>query len=145
NDTAALVNYVEFARAGGTAQVATEPGSIGRHGKRTYTRYDLTNKSDELTLALAEAAINTETIRLRSVTLDTHADPRAFVAILHKDIDQTFGSVRIRATDGRPLDISSVLIDGMTHSLTPLNKESVRWTADYTLGRIGGLYLYDVE
>jgi hypothetical protein len=133
NDLEPVINAVQLARVGGTVQEASDVASIQRHGRRTYGRYDLVNKSDTLTLDLAEAFVYTRTLRLAELTLDGDADNRALAALISLDVHNPV-TVKAPAADGGLISVTGS-IDELEHRVTPVHpEEPVRWTATYTLG-----------
>ena len=129
-----IVNFVELARAGGTIQTASDATSIALHRRRTFGRNDLINKSDALTLDLAEAAVYTNPLRLAELQVDGHADNRALGALISVDVHNTI-TVHAQALDGGVLTLEGAQVDGMTHQVTPVHETApVRWTATYALG-----------
>ena len=90
NDDAFVFNDVRLSRADGTQQVAEQIYSISRYGRKTYTRNDLINKSDECVAMLARNKGERQglnTLRAEVFTVATsHRSPEVFKALLAMDV-----------------------------------------------------------
>lgn len=144
NDNECLINFVQFARAGGSVQTAQDAISIGRfRAKYTYGRNDLINKSNTLTLALAQALVDARgqlTDRIVSVNVTSLHGQDSIEFLVTADVHSIIATIEIEASDHEhKLVYSNVRIDAMTHTVGPLTPgQSQQWTCTYTLGRATG-------
>lgn len=84
SDRSAIVNWCSIARAGGTAQVASDGASIARYRQRTYTRHDLIHTADADSTVLAGRIVSRLAFasqRVEGLTVDLAAHPDARAAV----------------------------------------------------------------
>ncbi|HWL44542.1 MAG TPA: hypothetical protein VNQ73_16500 [Ilumatobacter sp.] len=125
-----VINSVQMARRGGTAQEASDTASIVRHGKATTGRFDLINKSDELTEALAHAAIQTLEVWPGSLLMTQVTEPDSLFMIY---ADVHWRAVPSWSLHSRTSVAMGAYITTMTHTITFHTPGHPLWTATYEL------------
>lgn len=147
NDDAAIINHVSYARAGGTEQTASDAMSVGRFGMVTHSRNDLINKSDGITLDLAQQLVERRadlTKRVRSVELHNLIGAQAGMALISLDVGSTT-VLKVEAADPDSyLQWDQARIDSMTHRVTPTyHGGPALWTCTLNFGHQIGPYFND--
>lgn len=131
-ELARIRNDIQFTRAGGTVQTATDSDSMTLYGRRSYPRTDFINSSDGDVLVLAQRYLSDykdNRPRLNSVTLTSNRDPD------NEDLNRLFYdtrygdrlAVRIRTLHNWYFDIECHVI-GIAHNITADD-----WTVTLTL------------
>jgi hypothetical protein len=129
NDAEAIKNDMRLARVGGTQQVAEHGVSIGRFGRKTYTRSDLICSNDADVLVIATKLANRlgrSSLRVDNIALTlTGKATLPYVAAM--DISE---NVYINALDGSDVKAH---VRSMKHNITPMDQDRLHWTAEFAV------------
>lgn len=116
-----MINEAAFARAGGTAQLASDATSISAYQRRRHGRNDLIVQSDATTQALADWTVlrfAEPDTRVASVTVKPRVSPSTlWPVIAGVQLHDRFRVIR-RALGGYTVD-RQVFVDSVSHMVTP--------------------------
>lgn len=126
-------NDIRLARAGGTAQTATNLASVARFGRRSWSRFDLIATTDAAVAVIADALLDRwsrTTITGEAIELDVMrpaTDTRRVLALAALDIGDR---VEVRPPSSTTSDDPFIagVIRSIAHQITPGSPGPARWT-----------------
>lgn len=127
NDDELVLNAVTLARSGGTETTWTNDVSIGRHGRRTGGRSDLTLDADAYLATLAAAELARGAVTLRPASFQFEAD-RAPVIAHTLDL-----ATDVNLTTDVGVQFDHFRVIGLRHQLAPRGATGLAWTLTVNL------------
>lgn len=138
SDRATIVNWVSLARAGGSAAVAKNGGSIARYRQRTYTRHDLIHQADSDSAVLAGRIVSRFAYagqHIDGLTVDLGAHPEARAVVCGLRLGDRIRLVRHHPSGA--LIESDVAVGGTGHTIAvSQDRRAFGWTARIFTGPV---------